>query len=497
MSDYEKIIERWGIISDLGAADRLLDWDEQTFMPHAGGEARGQVRGTIALLRAQHLTSPETLALLESAEKEQTGASADSDEKAILREIRRDYERAVKLPPSLVAEFAQLCSVAQGAWLAAKKANDFSIFQPHLEKILEIERKRAELFGYDAHPYDALLPDFEPDMTTAELKRVFAELKPRLVAICQDPALQSFSDDTVLQTEFDPDEQLQFSRRMQRHVGLKEAEGRLDISAHPFMTGISTPFDMRTTMRYTTTFDLLSALHECGHALYEQGIKPSYHRTPLAEITSMAMHESQSRLLENHVGRSREFWVYWYPRLQEHFPEQLDSVSLDSFHRALNKVGPSFIRTEADEVYYGLHIILRFELETDLISGNLSVADLPRVWNERFEAMFGITPPTPSQGVLQDIHWSAGSFGYFPSYSLGNLVAAQLFEKLLMDLPSLPQDLTNGDCSGLFIWLRKNVHQHGRKYSARQLVKNITGKEISSNAFIAYLRNKFGCGRET
>jgi carboxypeptidase Taq len=496
MSDYQKLLERWGIVSDLGAADRLLDWDEQTFMPHAGADARGQVRGTIVLLRAQYLSSPETLVLLQAAEKEQQGAAAGSDELAILREIRRDYERAVKIPPTLVAQKAQLCSTAHIAWLSAKKANDFSIFQPYLEKIIVIERKRAELFGYEAHPYDALLPDFEPDMSTEELKGTFAELKRRLVAICQHPALQNFTDDTVLQQDFDPDEQLQFSRRMMRHVGLEAKHGRLDTTEHPFMTGIASPFDVRTTMRSTTRFDILSALHECGHALYERGIKPAYFRTPLNEITSMAMHESQSRLLENHIGRSREFWTYWYPRLQERFPVQLESVSLDSYYRALNKVGPSFIRTEADEVYYGLHIILRFELETDLIGGRLSVADLPELWNERFEALFGITPPTSSQGVLQDVHWSSGSFGYFPSYSLGNLVAAQLYEKILVDQPSLPQDLALGDCSSLFGWLRTNVHQHGRKYSARQLVKNVTGKEISSDAFIAYLNAKFGCAAD-
>jgi carboxypeptidase Taq len=492
---YSKLLKRLGEISDLASANTLLEWDQETKMPAAGADARASVIGTVSQVRHELLTSPQTAALLDAAAAEVKGLGPDTDEVAMVREARFDYDLATKLPTDFVAEFAKLKSTAQGIWAKARAQDNFALFEPSLTQIFAMVKRKAEYLGYTDHPYDALLKEFEPGMTTAELRRVFADLKARLVpllkSVLESPATV---DDACLHQDYPVDKQREVCETIIQAMGLDFEHARLDTSAHPFMVPVASPHDARLTTRFLPNFlnaALFGSIHESGHALFELGINPAYARTPLAAILSMSLHESQSRLWENLVGRSRSFWSHWYPRLQEAYPQQLAAVPLDVFYRAINKAMPSFIRVEADELTYNLHIILRFELELDVLEGKVSVAGLPAAWKDRFEQMFGICPATDREGVLQDIHWSIGAIGYFPTYALGNLVSAQLWEKALADVSDLQEQIAAGKYGALRDWLRTNIHCHGRKYPASELVTRVTGKAISPEPFMRYLNRKY------
>jgi carboxypeptidase Taq len=463
-------------------------------MPPAGAAARAEQLGTLSKLSHEMLTADETGRLLQKAEQEVAGQSLENDDAALVRATRRDYDKAVKLPAELVEEMARTRAVAQEVWAKARAANDFPTFSPWLERTLELTRRAAEYLGYKDRLYDALLDQYEPGTTTAQVEAMFGELKPGLVSLVRMIVERGTPiDDAVLHQEYDTDRQRQLSERLVASLGYDFTRGRQDPTVHPFCTSFS-----RDDVRITTRFDpcfiaqaLLASAHEAGHALYEQGFPPQFERTPLRAGASMGVHESQSRLWENLVCRSRGFWRHFFPQVKDSFPKTLADTDAESFWRALCKVSPSLIRVEADEVTYNLHVLLRFELENDLLEGRLSVADAPAAWNARMQEYLGLTPPDDARGVLQDIHWSIGIFGYFPTYSIGNLLSVQLWEKAVSDMPAIPDQIARGEFAPLLGWLRENVHRHGRRYLPNELVQRVTGEPLQSGPYLRYLTEKY------
>jgi carboxypeptidase Taq len=495
MEKYQQLKERLAEIGDIHRATALLAWDQQVNMPPAGAEARANQLGTLSKIAHEMHIADETGRLIEAAGSELADAGYDSDEAALLRVARRDHDQARKLPPEFVAEVSHASALAHEVWAKARADNKFEDFAPTLEKMFELARRTAEYLGYTDHIYDALLDRFEPGMKTAQVRAIFDDLKKDLV-----PLVQAISerldrvDDSMLHQEFDEDKQRDFSYDVIQKFGYDFQRGRVDRAVHPFEQNFSIN-DVRITTRYDRNFlnpALFGTMHETGHALYELGIDPALERSPLASGTSLGVHESQSRMWENIVGRSREMWAYFYPELQKTFAAQLGQVSLDTFYRAINRVKPSLIRVEADEVTYNLHIMLRFELEQELLEGKVKVADLPEVWNTRMRAYLGVTPPTDALGVLQDVHWSSMLIGYFATYALGNLISVQLWDKAVADVPDIPGQIEKGEFGGLREWLRQNVHRHGRKYMPDELVKRITGEGIQSRSYMRYLKTKYG-----
>ena len=409
-----------------------------------------------------------------------------------MRIVRRDYDKARKLPPDLVARFAMAVSRAKQAWKKARAEDRFAHFEPHLRTLIDLNVEKAEAYGYEEHIYDALLDEYEPGMKTALVTELFADLRKELVPIVEEIAERPPISDVVLHQRFDRDLQWDFGMEVIKDFGYDLSRGRQDLSAHPFTTSFSIT-DVRITTRFSDDFlspGLFGTLHEAGHALYEQGIDQALERTPLADGASLGIHESQSRLWENLVGRSRPFWQRYYPRLQSIFPKQLEGVSLNTFYRAVNKVEPGLIRVEADEVTYNLHIMLRFELEKALIEGRLATSDLPGVWARKMEEYLGVKPPNDADGVLQDIHWSLGAFGYFPTYALGNLMSTQIFEEAGRALGAVEEDIAEGNFADLLGWLREHIHRYGRKMDALDLLERATGEGLSAKSWLAYIRRK-------
>jgi carboxypeptidase Taq len=495
MDNYLQLKERMAEITDIYRAAALLNWDQQTQMPPAGAEARAQQLGTLSKIAHQMHVAEETGRLIEAAAADVDGADYDSDEAAFVRVAKRDYEQATRLPPEFVAEFSRVTALAHEVWAKARAENKFEDFRPSLEKIFDLARQAAEYLGYTDHIYDALLDQFEPGMKTAQVRAIFDELKEDLV-----PLVHAISerldavDDAILHQGFDEDKQRDFTYEVIQKFGYDFNRGRVDRTVHPFATNFSIN-DVRITTRYDRAFlnpALFGTLHETGHALYELGVDPALERTPLADGSSLGVHESQSRLWENLVGRSRGFWKHFYPKLQQVFPAQLGDVSLDTFYSAINKVQPSLVRVEADEVTYNLHIMLRFELEQEILEGKVKIAELPEVWNARMQEYLGVTPPSDALGVLQDVHWSGGLIGYFATYALGNLMSVQLWDKALADAPDIPSQIERGEFAVLREWLRQNVHRHGRKYMPDELMRRITGEGIQSRSYMRYLKRKYG-----
>ncbi len=481
-------------VYDLQAAAALLGWDQQTYMPPAGAEARGQQLSTLEKLAHLKFTSPEIGRLLEELSPFAESLDPDSDEAALIRVTRREYEKRTRVPAEWVAEFAQVTSLAHPAWAQARAESKFELFRPHLERILDLRRRYAEFFAPYEHVYDPLLDDFEPGMKTAEVQAIFQALRPKQVALIQAIAQKPQVDDSFLHQPFDEEKQWQFGVEVITAFGYDWQRGRQDKSPHPFTQGTSLD-DVRITTRVYPNFlnaALFGTMHEAGHALYELGIDRALARTPLASGASLAVHESQSRMWENLVGRSLPFWEHFYPRLQAYFPEQLGRVDLETFYKGINRVSPSLIRVEADEATYNLHIMLRLEIEIALLEGALEVKDLPQAWNERMQAYLGLTPPNDAQGVLQDIHWSMGMFGYFSTYALGNLISVQLWERLRRDIPDLDEQIRRGEFATLLGWLRQNLHRHGAKFQPQELVQRITGSKIDPAPYVRYLQTKFG-----
>jgi len=482
----------------LAHAAAVISWDQQTYMPKNAVEGRAQQQALLEGLHHARITDPEVgtlLAACGSTEAEPSGpATRPEIDRAFLRAKEREYRLSTRLPGSFVREMAELTSRSQAVWAHARADNDFALFRPHLEKIVEMTIRMADYLGYEEHPYDALLDQYEPYMRSSEVKRVFDELQTGLVPLVAKIGAARQVDDSFLHLDYPLDRQEAFSKQLMVALGYDIDRGRLDTSTHPFTTTLGSD-DVRITTRYHRNLlqsSIFSTIHETGHALYEQGFGEGLSGTLLAEGTSLGIHESQSRMWENTIGRSEPFWSHWLPTLQEIFPEQLSGVSVEQFYRAVNKVEPSFIRVEADEVTYGLHVILRYRMEMALISGELKVADAPEAWRELSRELLGIVPETDRDGILQDVHWSFGGIGYFPTYALGNLYAAQFFHTMERQIPQLRDGIARGETGPILEWLRENIHRHGSSLSASELVRRITGEPLSPQFFLAYLNRKYG-----
>jgi carboxypeptidase Taq len=482
-------------VQDLQAAAAVLGWDQATYMPAGGAGARARQMATLGKLAHTQFTDPAIGRLLDDLGPWEESLPYDSDKASLIRVTRREYERANRVPASFVARLTDHQANSYSAWTVARPENDFAAVEPCLEKTLDLSREYSSFFpGYE-HIADPLIDIGDHGLTASSVRDLFGRLRERLVPLVQAITVQPPAADAPLHRAYPRSGQEMFFRQVLTALGYDSEHGRYDASPHPFTTSFSIT-DVRITVRYDENDlgdALFSALHEAGHALYEQGISLAYEGTPLAGGTSSGVHESQSRLWENVVGRSRGFWRFYYPRLQSVFPEQLGQTSLDAFYRAINKVEPSLIRTDADEVTYNLHVMLRFALELELLEGSLAVPDLPDAWRERYRADLGVVPPDDRDGVLQDVHWYFGTIGgMFQGYTLGNILSAQFYEAALKALPEIPEEIARGSFDILHDWLRGEIYQHGSKYTAAELVERVTGGPLSVGPYMAYLRDKYG-----
>lgn len=483
-------------VSDLGAVTLGLAWDQQVMMPPGGAALRAEALATMETLSHERFASDEVGRMLDAADAE-LGAPDDSFAGSLVRVARRDWDKARRVPSELKAELARTTALAYEAWTEARARSDYEIFKPHLGKVLELRRRYADCFGEAECAYDALLDDFEPGMTTAEVARVFAELRDGLVPLIADVArVADRVDDSMLHSDFPVDRQERLVRRAAVALGFDPRHWRLDSTVHPFAAGFGTQ-DIRVTTRYDPAFfptALFGVLHETGHGLYEAGSDPSLDRTPLVGGVSLGLHESQSRLWENFVGRGRPFSGWLLDLLREERPETFAAVEPDAYYAAVNRVAPSLIRVEADEATYSLHIIIRFELEQDMVEGRVSLDDLPEAWNAKYAEYLGLEVPDAASGILQDVHWSDGAMGYFPTYALGNVMAAQIWDVARENLPSLDDELARGETAHLRAWLTERLYRHGRIRTPRETLALATGGtgELDARPYLAYLREKLG-----
>lgn len=488
---YSLFREKLGQVLDVRAAVALMQWDQEIYMPPKSAPMRGRQMATLSALGHQMFTDPEMGDLLKRLSDED---ALDADQRSLVAETQYDYERATKLPTEFVERFAEEQSRAFQAWKKAREANDYGLFVDNLRNMVALSKEQAEYHGYEGSRYNALLEEYERGMTAEALRPIFSELAEKQGALVERiMASPNQPDVTWTEREWDVDAQWAFTLEVLKDIGYDFEAGRQDKSVHPFTTTFDL-YDVRVTTRVHPK-ELFSALtgtiHEGGHALYEQGFRPEDQRTVLASAPSLGMHESQSRMWENVIGRSLPFWKHYAPKIRKYFPGQLDHIEPEQFYRAINQVQPSFIRVEADECTYNLHIILRFEIEVDLIEERITVDDIPEVWNAKMKQYLGLDVPDDAHGCLQDIHWSHGSMGYFPTYALGNLYAAQLFEKIEADVPKLWECVGDGNFSPLLSWLRQHVHQVGRRMTAPEIVEAATGKQPDSAAFLRYLESKY------
>jgi carboxypeptidase Taq len=487
--------DRLGVIADLTDAAAVLSWDQQTYMPPGAAEARAAQLTTLRKLAHEYLVSDEVGRLLEELAGDTADLDPESYAASLVRVTRRKRDREVKLPTDLVARWSRARSLGHNAWEKARAASDFALFLPHLEEIVDLAREMAEALGYEERIYDAHLDRFEPEMKTSQVEALFAELKAGLVPLVRAIGeRQDAVDDSFLQGQFDVDRQWAFGLEIVKRLGYDLNHGRQDRAAHPFTTSF-TPADVRITTRlYPDQLKpaLFATIHEAGHALYEQGISRDLERTPLSNAASLAVHESQSRMWENIVGRSRGFWTHWLPRLRQHFGAQLEGMGDEAFYRAINRVQPSLIRVEADEVTYNLHIFLRFEMENLMLEGKVPPAELPELWNAKMVEFLGVRPPNDAIGVLQDVHWSSGLIGYFPTYTLGNLLSAQFYAQAVSELPAIPQEIERGEYGTLLGWMRERIHARGAQDTPAELVQRVTGGPMRTEPFLQYVKAKYG-----
>jgi carboxypeptidase Taq len=493
---YAALVRRSKEISIIQSCAALLSWDQQTYMPPHGASWRGEQMAYLSALAHQKLTDPQVGEWLAQVESSALTMDPQGEETANVREWRRSYDRAIRVPMALVEEMARVTTIAQQVWQEAKSQNHYAAFQPHLEKIVSLKREEAQAIGYSAHPYDALLDEYEPGMTTENVRSLFVHLTRELTPLVQRWSSSPRRPDTsILRRDYPTERQRIFAEAAAVALGFDFSRGRLDVTAHPFCTGIG-PGDCRITTRYNPRYfseAFFGVLHETGHALYEMHLPAQHAGTPLGTACSLGIHESQSRLWENQVGRSLPFWEHFFPRLQQTFPHTLSDVSLEAFYFAINEVRPSLIRVEADEVTYNLHIILRFELETEMLTDQLRVADLPGAWQEKMSKYLGVTPSDDTQGCLQDIHWSFGGIGYFPTYTLGNLYAAQFMATARRQLGDveLMRDFREGRFTRLREWLIEHIHQQGQRYRAQELCRRVTGEPPRPEPLLSYLCEKY------
>lgn len=491
---YLELIRRSREIALLDSCASVLHWDQRTYMPPKGSGHRAEQVALLAGMVHRMATAPEIRELLAAVEGSPLVREARSPAAVNVREVRRTYDRATKLPPALVEELARTCALARDVWVDARRKSDFALFRPWLEKVVALKQQEVAAVGYATNPYDALLDDYEPGETTANVSKVFTALREELVHLVLAIATSGKQPNvSVLDREYPLGRQEAFGKAAAATIGFDFEGGRLDITTHPFCSGIG-PGDTRLTTRYDAQDfgdAFFSILHETGHGIYDQGLDPEHYGTPMGQSVSLGIHESQSRMWENFVGRSRPFWEHFFPKAQEAFPAALGDVTLDAFYFAINDVRPSFIRVDADEATYNLHILLRFELEQALIRGDVKAGDVPAAWNETFKRYVGLEVPDDAQGCLQDTHWSGGAIGYFPTYTLGNLYAAQFFAKARAELGDLDAQFRGGEFGAFKEWLNVKIHREGQRYRAAELVVAITGKPLDHRPFMDYLRGKY------
>ena len=482
-------------VNDLQKVASVLYWDQSTYMPVGGAMGRGQQLSTLSKVAHEKFTNAATGKLLDNLQSYADSLPVDSDDARLIRVTRRDYDKATKIPTQLLADFSAHTAATYQAWTVARPANDFETMRPYLEKTLDFSRQMANCFpGYD-HIADPLIDSSDEGMKTAVIRQIFADLRTELIPLVKSITEQPAPDDSFLFHHYPEQKQLDYGMDIAKQYGFDTNRGRQDKTHHPFMTSFGHG-DIRITTRVNeNNFNdaLFSTLHEAGHAMYEQGIRPELNRTSLADGTSSGVHESQSRLWENIVGRSYGFWQHYYPQLQTIFPESLNDVSMDSFYRAINKVSKSLIRTDSDEVTYNLHVMIRFDLSIQLLEGTLEVKDLPEAWNGRYQSDLGLHAPSDVDGVLQDVHWYSGMIGgQFQGYTLGNIMSSLFYEQALQAHPAIPSEIARGEFGTLLGWLQENIYQHGRKFTADELIKRTTGGVLTIAPYMAYLRDKFG-----
>ncbi len=481
-------------ISNLSSVLALLSWDQNVNMPKKAVTSRAFAIAEINSLIHSRFLAIDKDNLLSDLKKEVDEKKIKGGDSVIISETWKSFTRAKKLPESFVRELAETTSRAHAVWVEAREKNDFNLFLPVLSKIVELKKKEATYAGYTDSPYDALLDAFEPDMISRQVENILRELKNFLIPFLKKIKNAKKKPDPALIKGFFPiEKQASFNEMVVKKIGFDLEAGRIDKTVHPFATTLH-PLDVRITTRYAeddVLYSLGSIIHEAGHGLYEQSLPVEYFGTPLGESISLGIHESQSRMWENLIGKSKNFWKYFYPKLQETFPIPFKKISLENFYQTINAVFPSPIRTEADEVTYNLHIILRFEIEKDLIEGKIETKDLPRIWKSKMKEYLGIENKDSASGVLQDVHWSEGLFGYFPTYTLGNLYASQFYATMKKEIPDINKKISSGDFQEIKEWLKKNIHIHGKFYTASSLTKKVTGEDLNSKYFIDYLKEKY------
>jgi carboxypeptidase Taq len=489
---FPELLQRLQELKDLSGVIGLLSWDQETFMPPKASEPRSHQLSTLQGLYHERLTAPD---LGERLARAQERPDLSAEHRAMLRNAQWERDRAVKVPRRLVQELAERQSRAVEAWRAARRGRDFALFRPHLETLIRLKREQADALGHGGERYDALLEGYEPGMRTARLAPLFQRLRERLV-----PLVRAIADSGHVPRapfagrSFHVDRQWEFTLRLLRDLGFDLDAGRQDRSSHPFTGGAGHAFDVRLTTRLSAEnpfSGFMSTIHECGHGLFEQGFDPEHGRTHLAQAPSLGLHESQSRFWENLIGRSREFWRHYLPVLRELFPRELADTSLEELYAWLNRVEPSLLRVEADEVTYNLHVLLRFDLELSILRGDLAANDLPAAWSARMKDYLGVVPRDDAEGVLQDIHWAFGEFGYFPTYALGNLYSAMFLEALVREQPAIWEAIGRGEFRGVLDWLRARIHRPGHLCAAEDRVEAVTGKRLTEEPFIEYLWAKY------
>ncbi len=491
---FAELLTLLGEVKDLEGAAAALSWDQQTYMPPQGAAARAQQLATLKEMAHTKFASDSIGELLGQLKPWAAQLPHDSFEASVVRVAERDYRKAIKVPAQLVSQLSQATAMGLDTWLKAKSASDFAAFMPSLQRIIDLKVQEAEALGYEGSRYDALLDAYEPQMRSGQVNELFEQLKQRLI-----PLVQAISerldrvDDSFLHQHYPDRKQWDFGIHVLSDMGFDFRSGRQDRAVHPMTTRLGQG-DVRQTTRIQEDFlpsSMFSTFHECGHALYEMGLAEEFTRTPLADGASLGVHESQSRMWENLIGRSFGFWRHYFPRLQRLFPTQLGQISLDAFYRAVNRVEPSLVRIEADEVTYNLHIFIRFELEQQMLSGQLAVQDLPEAWNGKMSSYLGVVPPNDSLGVLQDVHWSVGLVGYFPTYTLGNILSVQFLETAANDYPAALDHLAGENLLAIREWMKEHIHRHGRKFTMPELVQKVTGGPISVEPYLNYIERKY------
>lgn len=484
---YKETLQK---IADLKYASAVLQWDQETYLPPKGNDARGRQIATLSELAHEQFTDEKTGALLNELVQDH---ALSNKEKRNAELSMEDYNKSKKLPSAFVRKMSEAVNKSFHAWIKARKENSFSIFREPLQEIISLKRQEAELLGYEQHPYDALMNDYDKGLTTAIADRLFADLRPQLSALLSKMEAVPQVDASLLHQHFDKDKQWAAGIEILKRMHFDFEAGRQDLSEHPFTTNFSS-----TDVRVTTRVDendfgnmMWSCIHEGGHALYEQGLPESEYGLPLGEYCSLSIHESQSRLWENCIGRGEDFWKHNFPLLQEYFPQQFNNTTIQQFYKAINKVQPSLIRTEADEVTYHFHVMIRYEIEKLLIEGSIAAKDIPAYWNEHYKKYLGVTVPDDRRGCLQDVHWSHGSFGYFATYSIGSLYAAQFYATIKKQIPDLQQNIIAGNNVPVWEWLKQNIYPYGRYYNSGELCKKATGEYLNSKYFIDYAAEKY------